>query len=184
MYIAAFRRWVDSFGGGGPFGPIDQHYVANMDPRLDKDTLLDRYSQHTQNCYQCQQGLAKVRTAKQAAAGVGWAACGLAIFTAAVAVASGGGSGLAAGAAAAAAGAGAAGGSLSVVQSALAAFSGGVLALGEAVAGGGGPEGQVLRALLWGALAALGGLSNRALAGFEAKFYKGDYPPPRNLDKS
>lgn len=42
-YVVAFRRWSDEYGGGGPWGPIDESYLAKLDPRLPREALLDRW---------------------------------------------------------------------------------------------------------------------------------------------
>lgn len=42
-YVLGFRTWLDKFGGGGPWGQIDDAFVNQMPPRLTKHELLDRY---------------------------------------------------------------------------------------------------------------------------------------------
>ena len=56
MYVLALHRWLQRYGGGGPFGSIDEAYLSRLGPRLSQEQLLDRYSQHTQHCAQCQRG--------------------------------------------------------------------------------------------------------------------------------
>jgi hypothetical protein len=38
----SFHRWLQSFGGGGPFGPPTPELIARMGPRLSREQLLDR----------------------------------------------------------------------------------------------------------------------------------------------
>lgn len=42
-YITAFRRWLASFGGGGPFGDVTQpNYLEQIGARQSREQLLDR----------------------------------------------------------------------------------------------------------------------------------------------
>lgn len=42
-YITAFRRWIASFGGGGPFGDVTQpNYLEEIGERQSRTQLLDR----------------------------------------------------------------------------------------------------------------------------------------------
>jgi hypothetical protein len=42
-YITAFRRWLASYGGGGPFGDVTQpHYLEQIGARQSREQLLDR----------------------------------------------------------------------------------------------------------------------------------------------
>jgi hypothetical protein len=42
-YITAFRRWIASYGGGGPFGDVTQaNYMQQIGARQSRDQLLDR----------------------------------------------------------------------------------------------------------------------------------------------
>ncbi|WIA12495.1 hypothetical protein OEZ85_012528 [Tetradesmus obliquus] len=57
-YVVAFRSWIRHHGNGGPFGDVGRpEYRAQLQPRLSHPQLLDRYSQHTANCAQCQAAL-------------------------------------------------------------------------------------------------------------------------------
>jgi hypothetical protein len=43
-YITAFRRWLASFGGGGPFGDVTQpNYLEQIGARQSREQLLDRW---------------------------------------------------------------------------------------------------------------------------------------------
>jgi hypothetical protein len=41
-YVIAFQRWLDRFGGGGPFGAADAGFVEALGPRQSRTELLDR----------------------------------------------------------------------------------------------------------------------------------------------
>lgn len=42
-YITAFRRWLSSFGGGGPFGDVTHpNYLEQIGARQSREQLLDR----------------------------------------------------------------------------------------------------------------------------------------------
>ncbi|KAG2491183.1 hypothetical protein HYH03_010394 [Edaphochlamys debaryana] len=173
-YVVAFNRWLQRFGGGGPFGGADTQFVEALGARLSRQQLLDRYSQHTESCASCQQGLRQIAAVRGAAAAVRTLAGALAIFCAAVAVAA-----AAVGAPAAALGSLAApppAGVLGVLGSAL-------VRCAEAVAGPLDPSGagQMLRAAAWAALAAGAAAAVAALEGLRQRFYEGVYPPPRNV---
>jgi hypothetical protein len=40
--VMGFRQWVDQFGGGGPFGLVNEGYLTRLAPRQSKQALLDR----------------------------------------------------------------------------------------------------------------------------------------------
>jgi hypothetical protein len=40
--VLAFRRWLDDYGGGGPWGGPDAALLAGIGPRQGRDALLDR----------------------------------------------------------------------------------------------------------------------------------------------
>lgn len=40
--VIAFRKWVDKFGSGGPFGAVDSEYLKKLEPRQTQAQLLDR----------------------------------------------------------------------------------------------------------------------------------------------
>lgn len=179
-YVLALHRWLDNpkLGGGGPWGPVDEAYLEALGPRLSRDELLDRWTQHTSHCRQCQQGLRQVTAARQALA---WlqqglqAAALLCGATAAMAAALGPAG--QAGGLAAAVGAQAAAGTLSGVQSALLAalhvVVGSSLNLGDLL---------VRMAVFGSAALAVAGLGAKA-EGVRQLFYTGVYPPPRNVAK-
>jgi phenylpropionate dioxygenase-like ring-hydroxylating dioxygenase large terminal subunit len=172
--VIAFRRWIDQFGGGGPFGEVGRaSYKAKLQPRQEHTQLLDRYSQHTAHCVQCQEGLKQVQTARSifhVAAGITGilgllsAAAGLSAAALTAAAAAPGASGNAV-----------AGQLLQLLlplpQNANAAAAGVVAA---AAAG---------RAMMWLGAAAVCWFVNSKLGGLEKAFYTGSYPPPRNTDK-
>jgi hypothetical protein len=42
-YVLGLRKWIGSFGGGGPFGPVGQEqYIKQLPARLGREHLLDR----------------------------------------------------------------------------------------------------------------------------------------------
>ncbi len=71
-YVVTFNRWLQRFGGGGPFGAMDAGFVEALGPRLSREALLDRYSSHTAHCATCQAGLKQVGGRGPTAHG-GWA---------------------------------------------------------------------------------------------------------------
>ncbi|GLC61279.1 hypothetical protein PLESTB_001739000 [Pleodorina starrii] len=180
-YVVAFNRWIQKYGGGGPFGGTDAGYAEALGARLSRTQLLDRYSQHTESCATCQRGLKQIAAARAVAGAVQLASGAAALFCAAVgaaaaAAASGGASGAAAAVPAAAVAAAAApGGAAAAVGSALAA-------LAVAVAGPYDPTGagQMVRAVAWAVAAAAAALAGGRLEGLRRLFYEGVYPPPRN----
>jgi nitrite reductase/ring-hydroxylating ferredoxin subunit len=173
----AFRQFLSTFGGGGPFGRPGLDASAALPPRLTRTQLLDRYEQHTINCATCLRALARVRRARAAAG----AACAvlalLSVFCAAVAVCGGGGAAVPTPAPS--------------VASSLEGWARGltgrllatVVAVAAGVAGGGGSDAAAARAVA-AAVAALGAVAARsALGRLEQAFLRGTWPPPRNLDK-
>ncbi|KIZ07245.1 pheophorbide a oxygenase [Monoraphidium neglectum] len=184
-YVTAFRRWLDDFGGGGPWGPPDAAYLSRLEPRLPREALLDRYTGHVQSCAQCQRALKQVKTGRSVLRVVSGALAAGALLAAAVAVcvaaAAGGGGG-------SAAATGASSATLSRLGAAALAAAGWVAGAGlqtgaaAAAAAGGG---AMLRALVLGLAALLTWrVSEGVLGGLEHKLLRGDYPPPRNTDKS
>lgn len=69
-YVIGFQRWLEQFGGGGPFGPVNAEYITRLEPRLSREQLLDRFSQHTANCAQCQKGLGQLKDLSKVLVGV------------------------------------------------------------------------------------------------------------------
>lgn len=50
-YITAFRRWIASFGGGGPFGDVTQpNYLEQIGARQSREQLLDRWGLGYMQC--------------------------------------------------------------------------------------------------------------------------------------
>jgi hypothetical protein len=87
----------------------------------------------------------------------------------------------------------AAGGVGGVLQRVTGVFASGLLAVGKAVVGlhpgdggvdGVTVEGLLVRALLWGLVCVVAWGVREGLVGLEQRFYKGEYPPQRNTDKS
>lgn len=107
-YVLAFRNWQDTYGGGGPFGPVaapapqplppvaadaaaggPASPVAAplpLGPRMTREQLLDRYSQHTQHCAQCQRALKSVTQVEAALTAARNLAGGLALLALATAL--------------------------------------------------------------------------------------------------
>ncbi|KAL4438217.1 hypothetical protein ABPG77_010578 [Micractinium sp. CCAP 211/92] len=100
--VAAYRNWLDTLGGGGPFGSLADPTspaakaaaavaaaaaAAALPPTGNKDSrrqLLDRYHQHTVHCASCRNALQKVtllRRVAAVAATVAAAACLLPFLT-------------------------------------------------------------------------------------------------------
>jgi len=55
--VMAFRKWLSTAGGGGPqyLGEQANETWHDSMGRLRRRELLDRFSQHTQNCASCRQ---------------------------------------------------------------------------------------------------------------------------------
>lgn len=66
-FVAAFRNWLDTVGGGGPFGRMNGDWLQATGVRLTREQLLDRYHSHTANCRSCSTALRRTRLAKTAA---------------------------------------------------------------------------------------------------------------------
>lgn len=180
-YVTAFRRWLVSYAGGGPFGDAAAH-VAALGPRLSRQQLLDRHSQHTAACAQCSAALSRIRAARIALQLAGCLTGSLALLSAAVA--SGGLLGAAAGSAAAGGGVWAA--VASALAGLLAAVTGSPVATAApaAAASAAAATAVVQRLLLWLGLAGACWWAHHALGGLEERLLRGSYPPPRNLDRS
>jgi hypothetical protein len=63
-FVSGFRTWLNSVGGGGPFGPMDEAWLVAAGPRQPLDSLLDHYHSHTKNCSICTAALKRVKAAK------------------------------------------------------------------------------------------------------------------------
>jgi hypothetical protein len=64
---AAFRKWLETRGNGGPFGPLHLHRCYS--PLIsDRRVLLDRYASHTQHCQACKRALSLVERCRLLAA--------------------------------------------------------------------------------------------------------------------
>eukprot|EP00887_Chlorella_sp_A99_P007093 scaffold2.g7093.t1 len=91
VLVAAFKSWLDSKGGGGPFGPLHRLGANAYPPRVaDRRVLLDRWQAHTVACASCRRAfdfISKLRAAAAAAAAV---ALGAALHGVLSAAASGG----------------------------------------------------------------------------------------------
>eukprot|EP00887_Chlorella_sp_A99_P007123 scaffold2.g7123.t1 len=91
VLVAAFKSWLDSKGGGGPFGPLHRLGANAYPPRVaDRRVLLDRWQAHTVTCASCRRAfdfISKLRVAAAAAAAV---ALGAALHGVLSAAASGG----------------------------------------------------------------------------------------------
>lgn len=76
LYNPAYRSWLDSAGGGGPFGPL--HLRPDYPPLItDRRQLLNRYAHHTKSCKACSGAFAvisRLRIVAAAAAAVAWGA--------------------------------------------------------------------------------------------------------------
>jgi hypothetical protein len=169
-----------------------------------------RYAQHTSKCAQCSAALARIRGARAALQWAAGLAVSLALVTAAVAAVAAAAAAAAAasppGLSAAAAGDGGGGGG-GVVAAALqqvAGVTGRLLAAATgaaapsvttaaaaaaAAAGGAGAaarvsSGVVARLLVWLAVAGVCWGGRAWLGRWEGLLLHGDYPPPRNLDRS
>ncbi|GIL72273.1 hypothetical protein Vretimale_426 [Volvox reticuliferus] len=182
-YVINFNRWTQKYGGGGPFGGTDVSFLEAIGARLSRQQLLDRYSQHTENCATCQRGLKQISIARTIVGAVQLITGSISIFCAAIAVQN-----ACAGTAAAAAAAGAL--SMATAPASAGGGSGIVAAIGWAflrlavlVAGPHDPTGvgHMVRATVWALVAAATALAGSRLDGLRRLFYEGVYPPPRNL---
>ncbi|KAG1675234.1 hypothetical protein FOA52_016265 [Chlamydomonas sp. UWO 241] len=162
-YVIALHRWLELYGGGGPFGKVDDAYVARMGPRQSRLQLLDRMSQHTENCAQCTRGRAQAASLARALTAVRDVLRAAALLCGAAA---------ALGSVALPADPAAASGQLP--SSGLALLVGG---------GSGGPEAAALRALFFAVASLAAGVAAGVAGEVEARFVSGVYPPPRNLAK-
>ncbi|EFN56079.1 hypothetical protein CHLNCDRAFT_145588 [Chlorella variabilis] len=77
-YVSAFRNWMKSVAGGGPFGPMNADWLRRAGPRLSDEQLLDHYHSHTKRCSVCQPALRNVRLARAVSAAVGVSAAAMA----------------------------------------------------------------------------------------------------------
>ena len=61
-YVIAFRKWLSTFGSGGPRWPAGMS--AALPPIIQpREAMLDRYESHTRNCTACMKALRGVRLA-------------------------------------------------------------------------------------------------------------------------
>jgi hypothetical protein len=148
-------------------------------------TALCRYSQHTANCVQCQTALKRIRSAQHALSILAGVAASLAILAAAVAAGSS-----ATAATAAAMQAGGVLGRIAQLGLGLLQF---VAGAGVQGAAGGGFSGQAAAAgspaafgrfVVFSSVAVLSWLVRQQLLQLEGKLLHGDYPPPRNMDRT
>jgi len=144
-YVAAFRTWINKQGQGGPFGKMDEEWLAKAGPRKSAEELLDHYHSHTSTCKACRDGLKLVQRMQAVTAVVS-------------------------------------------VLSTIVALAAGLLIMSGSGSGngsGGGINNSTLE-LLWkggGVVAVLTGLAWRWFTKTKVRFYKGKYPPPRNVVK-
>jgi len=147
-----------------------------------------RYSQHTSKCAQCQAALRKIRAFRRALSWVSGASASLGLFTAAVAASS-------SVTAAAAAAASTQGGSVvSHMQQLVVTLLRAVAGMGSvdgtagtavaAVGAAADTAGPLGRLAVWLGVAGFTWLLHQQLGQVEGKLLHGDYPPPRNLDRS
>jgi hypothetical protein len=66
-YVMALHQWVLEHGGQPFSGQC-------LPPRLDQDTLMERYHSHTQHCRSCSGALATIRRWRPAVASLPWLA--------------------------------------------------------------------------------------------------------------
>eukprot|EP00624_Nannochloropsis_granulata_P003534 evm.model.NODE_27969_length_46271_cov_24.043224.5 len=71
LFVAQFRKWIEKFGGGGPFGPLTKNDLEELDWKTLPDVLLNRYDQHTRHCSSCSRALATVQRWKPRVFGAG-----------------------------------------------------------------------------------------------------------------
>lgn len=146
-----------------------------------------RYSQHTANCVKCQTALKQIRSARRVLTWTAGIAASLALFTAAVAASSS--------VTAATAATAEAGGVLGLASQFLASLLlsvAGVAGAGTAApvtaaaveTAGTSAAAPLGRLVLWVGTAGLSWLVQQQLGYVEAKLLHGDYPPPRNTDRS
>ncbi|WIA09707.1 hypothetical protein OEZ85_009091 [Tetradesmus obliquus] len=80
--VAAWRSWLTKFGADMPLLPKT---LQDLPPLMSRRDSLDRLSQHTQHCPDCQQALKRINLALPAT----WAAAAAALLVAGVAAATG-----------------------------------------------------------------------------------------------
>lgn len=138
-----------------------------------------RYSQHTANCAQCQAALKQIRSARRVLTWAAGIAASLALLTAAAVAASSGAM------TASQTAAGLFGKLAQVATGLLLAVSGmggtEVAVLSQAAGSAGVPLGRLA---LWLGVAGVSWLVQQQLGQVEGKLLHGDYPPPRNTDRS
>ncbi|KAL3140600.1 hypothetical protein ABBQ32_005170 [Trebouxia sp. C0010 RCD-2024] len=168
-FVTAFRTWLSKYGGGGPFGPMDHHWLQAAGPRLDRDALLDRFHTHTANCKVCSSTL---QTIQQIRSLLKYLVGGLAVaaaILAAVALSASDSSVQA----------------LAAQQEAargLFAAGGQLLLRGTKAVVGSGKPGAVMASAAVCVVLAVVLLAVRAyLSKMESNFIHGVYPPPRNV---
>jgi hypothetical protein len=61
------RNWLETAGGGGPFGRQNADWLRRAGPRLSDEQLLDHYHSHTKHCAACTRALHALRIARIAA---------------------------------------------------------------------------------------------------------------------
>ena len=165
--VVSFHSFLSKFGG--PFGDIGRKtYLESLGPRLTREELLDRYSQHTANCKTC---LKALKNLEQLSLFLKISSAVLLVFSLSCLFTS---LGLSAGITSTTSQLLLDGGALSTNIQFLA-----LLILGSTLTA----SALTLRGLGWGLgaliLVGLKGLSDQTMDSFKT----GQYPPPRNLAK-
>lgn len=160
------------------------HPFKNRPHSLPPLPPLPRYTGHTQSCARCRAALNNIKAARQVLSCAAGALAAAALLGAAVAVALSATAGVTAGPAVTAViTAAGAPGRLAAAALGVACWVAGVGG-GAGLGAGAGAGGAMLRALGLGLGALLAWrVAEGVLGGLEQKFYRGEYPPPRNVDK-
>eukprot|EP00887_Chlorella_sp_A99_P007124 scaffold2.g7124.t1 len=91
VLVTAFKSWLYSKGGGGPFGPLHRLGANAYPPRVaDRRVLLDRWQAHTVTCASCRRAFDFISKPRVAAAAAAAVALGAALHGVLSAAASGG----------------------------------------------------------------------------------------------
>lgn len=137
VYVGAFRTWINKQGQGGPFGKMNEEWLAKAGPRKSAEELLDHYHSHTSTCKACRDGLKFVERMQ----------------------------------------------AVTAVVTSLASIV--AVAAGLLIMSGSSIHSNNIQ-LLWkggAVMAVVTGLAWRWFTKTKARFYKGKYPPPRNVVK-
>ena len=77
VMVVAFRQWLDSVGGGGPYGPLHKALGHKESALHTKKEILERFESHTKHCSSCKKAFdvcSKLRWVTGAAAAASWGA--------------------------------------------------------------------------------------------------------------